>query len=61
MQGRQLFSVTYDTNMLLLPLFYHFVGVKRYEHWKTVFEALCDLPGFDVECRTTLVDQEKGI
>lgn len=54
--------VTYDTNMHLLPLlFAHFVGAECHEYWHRVFSECQKLEGFDVESRTTIVDQEKSI
>lgn len=54
--------VTYDANNHLLPVFFgHFVGAECYEYWKTVFDAMKGIDGYDVAERTTIVDQEKSI
>lgn len=54
--------LSYDANNQLTPLvFAHSVGPECYESWKVVFDACAELEGFDVESRTTIVDQEKSI
>ena len=54
--------LAYDANNSAVPiLFFHSVGVESEETWLTVFKALKDIPGYDVEGRITIVDQEKSI
>lgn len=54
--------VTYDSNHHLCPLlFAHSIGSECTLSWKRVFNALAEIPHFDIPGRTTIVDQEKSI
>lgn len=54
--------VGYDTNNHFLPLvFAHSVGSECKEMWTEVFTACAEIPNFDIQNRTTIVDQEKSI
>lgn len=54
--------MVYDSNHHVVPiLFSHSVGSESEETWSHVFKAVQKIPGFDVEGRVTIVDQEKSI
>ena len=54
--------VAYDANnQLTLLVFAHSVGLECYDSWKMVFQACAMMDGFDVETRTTILDQERSI
>lgn len=58
--GKTFEVVMYDGNNNLVPLlFYLSVSTECQETWTTVFAALKGIPGFDVDGRVAVVDQDK--
>ena len=54
--------VGYDANHQICPIvFSHFIGPGDKESWVKVLKACADIPGFDIDRRVKIVDQEKSI
>lgn len=54
--------IVYDTNNQMFPLFFsNSAGTECHEQWKTEFETVDFIEGFDVPCKKTIVDQGKNI